>query len=82
MPPIRPPRDVLHRAAFVGAGAVLVGAFTAWLALRQSDAIRSAVGMDTALGWALQIIAYLVLMTGVASIARGVFSRSTDEPSN
>ena len=79
---IRSRRAVTLRIVSVGGGVVLVGVFVAWLVLRQNDAIRPLVAMDSALGWVAQIGAYFVLMAGVALLAHGVFGRSTDEPSS
>lgn len=81
MSPIRSRRQISRRIACVGGGAVLVAAFAAWLVLRQTDAIQPVVAMDTALGWMAQIGAYLILMAGVALLARGVFGRSEKGPS-
>lgn len=82
MSPVRSRRDVTSRVVSACAGALLVAAFVAWLAMRQHDAMQSVVGMDTALGWVTQIGAYLILMAGVALLARGVFGRSEKESSS
>lgn len=67
-----------RRAFFVVTGAVLVGVFLTWLVVRQHEAVRPLFAMDSVWGWVAHGAVLLILLGGVALLARG-FSRPTDE---
>jgi hypothetical protein len=71
-------KNGLRKALFIGSGIVLVGVFLAWMVVRNQEAMESIVGKDTALGWAAQIAAVLVLLAGVALLARGLLVRGAE----
>lgn len=71
-------RNRSRRALFIGSGIVLVGVFLVWMVIRNQEAMESIAGMDSALGWAAHIAAVLVLLAGVALLARGLFVRGAE----
>ncbi|KDP91392.1 MULTISPECIES: hypothetical protein [Clavibacter] len=72
-------RNRLRTALFIGSGIALVGVFLAWMLIRNHEAVQSIVGKDSAAGWATQVAAVLVLLAGVALLARGAFVRDSDD---
>ncbi|MGJ0390567.1 hypothetical protein [Microbacterium sp. CGR1] len=59
------------RGFLIGAGVILVAVFLGWLVLRNHGGGGVDVGMGSILGWVTHGIALLVLLGGVALIARG-----------
>lgn len=73
----RQTRDRLVWAVRIVAGAALVAAFLGWLVVRHHDALRPLLGMDSVLGWVGHGVAVLVLVGGLALLARGTLRRGT-----
>jgi len=71
-------RNGMRKALFIGSGIALIGVFLAWMVIRNQEAVESIVGKDGAAGWATQIAAVLVLLAGVALLARGARARDSD----
>lgn len=65
------------RGLLIGAGVVMVAAFLSWLMLRHQGTWDLDLGMTRALGWVAQGLAMLVLLGGVALIARGTTRGTT-----
>jgi hypothetical protein len=61
-------------------GVVLVGLFVTWPLLRNHEAIRSSLGMDTEWGWVAHVAVWLILLGGVALLAHGIFGRRRSGP--
>ena len=68
------------RGFLTGAGVVLVAAFLGWLVLRNQGGGVLDLGMGTVLRWVTHGLALLVLLGGVALIARGTTKREHPEP--
>lgn len=58
-------------------GLVLVGIFLTWLVLRNQESMQPVFGMQSLWGWVTHIVAILILLGGVALLARGLFARRT-----
>ena len=67
-------RDRITRTLYIVAGSALVAAFLAGVAYR-TQAGQSLFGMDTVAGWVGHGAAILVLLGGLALLARGIFRR-------
>lgn len=65
-------RDRIVRGSFLATGSALVAIFLAWVVYR-NQAANPACGMETIAGWAAHIAAVLILLSGLALLARGVF---------
>ncbi len=65
-------RDRIIRGSFLVFGSLLVAIFLAWMVYR-NQAADPALGMETIAGWGAHIAAVLILLGGLALLARGIF---------
>lgn len=50
--------------------------FLVWLVVRNHEAVRAVLGLDTGAGWISHALAVAVLLGGLALLARGSFGRT------
>jgi|GEM_PF-3500874 len=74
-------RKRVGSSLLIGAGVLLVAAFLGWLVLRNHEALESALGMTSLLGWVTHGLALLILLGGVSLLARGL-SRGSNKGSD
>lgn len=65
-------RDRIIRGSLLVSGSALVAIFLAWVVYR-NQAADPALGMETIAGWGAHIAAVLILLGGLALLARGIF---------